>query len=66
MDTETRERITSLARLCELAEQRRAIVIPKWSNFIRQPAAFIVNMQARMVQNMFDVGMYLYEKEEKK
>ena len=59
------EKITSLARLCELAKERRSITTG-WCGFKHQPAAWVVNMQGTMIQRMIDSGMYLYEKKEKK
>jgi hypothetical protein len=60
------EQVKSLSRLCELAIERKSI-IANWPPSFKKckPAAFVIGMQARMVQNMLDSGMYVYEKEEK-
>lgn len=63
------EQVTSLARLIELAKERRAIniSISRIVGFRKpMPAAFIVNMQGTMIQRMIDFGMYVYEPKGKK
>ena len=55
------EQVTSLKRLCELASEKRSVIVV-YPPMPCKPAAFIISMQARMVQMMFDKGMYLYEK----
>jgi hypothetical protein len=61
------EKITSLERLIELAKERRSVQINhSWPAFKCKPAAFIVNMSGTIIQKMFDSGMYVYKKEEKK
>lgn len=61
------EQITSLARLCELAKERRSITAGWPPPFLKnKPAAFIIGMPGNVIQRMIDSGMYLYEKKEKK
>ena len=59
------EQVTSLKQLCELANNRRSVEVV-YPPMPCKPAAFIISMQARMVQMMLDRGVYVYEKQEKK
>jgi hypothetical protein len=61
------EKITSLERLRELAIEKRSITT-NWASphFKCKPAAFVLNMTGSIIQKMFDCGMYVYKKEEKK
>ena len=60
------EKVETLARLAELAEQKRAVtVIGGWPAFKRKPAAFVINMSGAIIDRMFKAGMYVYEKQEK-
>ena len=61
------EKIESLKRLCELANEKRSVSVNddgklRWLSFKHKPASFVISMQARLVQQMIDVGMYVYEK----
>jgi hypothetical protein len=58
------EQVTSLKKLCELASEKRSVEVV-YPPMPCKPAAFIISMQARLVQIMFDSGMYVYEKREK-
>jgi hypothetical protein len=61
------EQVTSLERLIELAKERRSVQVNHdWPAFKCKPAAFIVNMSGTIIQRMFNSGMYVYEKEDKK
>ena len=61
------EQVTSLERLIELVKERRSVQINYgWPAFKCKPAAFIVNMSGTIIQRMFNSGMYVYEKEDKK
>lgn len=57
------KRITTLKQLLDAALDRRSIVCPKttcWRGPI--PAAFVINQQGRVLFNLMQSGMYLYEK----
>lgn len=58
------EQVTSLKQLCELASNKRSVEIV-YPPMPCKPAAFIISMQARMVQIMLDSGIYVYEKQER-
>jgi hypothetical protein len=61
------EQVTSLKRLCELAQEKKSVSMQYgWPHFTCKPAAFIICMQAALVQRMIDSGMYVYEREDKK
>ena len=65
------EQVTSLKRLCELANEKRSVSVNDdgklaWLSFKHKPASFVMSMQGRLIQQMFDRGMFVYEKEEKK
>jgi hypothetical protein len=65
------EQVTTLKRLVELAKEKKCVSVNPdrktlWMSFKYKPAAFVVSMQGRMIQRMFEVGMYVYEKQERK
>jgi len=57
------EKITSLARLRELAIEKRSITT-NWASphFKCKPAAFVLNMTGSIILRMIESGMYVYEK----
>jgi len=61
------ERVTTLARLAELANERRAVFVMAdgYPPQRRQAAAWVLSMQGRSIHRLMEVGMYVYEKEEK-
>lgn len=60
-------RIRTFADLVALSASGRAVVIPSFRGFVKPtPAAFVVNMQARMVHRMLGEGVYLYRSENEK
>ena len=60
-------RVYSLWDLKSLVSQKRSVVCPTWVGFMRpRPAAFVMNMTGDVLLRMFDDGMYVYEKVERK
>ncbi|MBA3051906.1 hypothetical protein FP828_03705 [bacterium] len=54
-------RISSLKGLQRAVEQRRAVVVPKWSGFRKpNPAAWMINLNGAILVRLFDSGMYIY------
>lgn len=65
------EQVTTLDRLAELALEKRSVSVNtkdkiNWLSFKCKPAAFVISMQGRLILRMFQVGMYVYEKKEKR
>jgi hypothetical protein len=65
------EKVTTLERLAELANEKRSVSVnPEMKRpapyFKHQPASFVMSMQGRTILRLFEVGMYVYEKEENK
>lgn len=57
------KRVTTLNQLVKLANRRKAITCPSWSKPCS--AAFLLNMQARVVFQFFQRGIFEYRKETK-
>ena len=55
-------RIRTLEGLMQAVRRKRAIIIPTMAG-ARMPAAFVIEMQARLVHSYIQRSMYLYEKE---
>ena len=55
--------IHTLAELDLLSRDKRAVVVPGTVWRRPTPAAFMMNLQARIVQNLLMIGMFVYEKE---
>ena len=62
---EERERVTSLQRLCELAHEKKSVIVDGICWLKPKPAAFIVNMSGFLINQFIEAGMYVYEKEKK-
>lgn len=59
------ERVTTLERLLELAEEKRAVIGGGFGTESRpRPAAFVINMAGAQILRMFKTGLYVYEKKE--
>jgi hypothetical protein len=58
------EKVETLQRLMELAQQRRAVYCPS-RNWQRKPAAFVIGMPGRTIAGFIEAGLYVYEKQEK-
>jgi hypothetical protein len=62
------EKVESLKRLCELANEKKSVMVIFCNNKVfgldwrLMPAAFVQNMQGRLIQRFIDNGMYVYEK----
>ncbi len=53
-------------QLAQLALDRRAVVSPKCGLCLKpRPAAFLMNLPARVVCNMLVEGLFVYEKPQK-
>jgi hypothetical protein len=54
--------VKSLDHLIQLALDRKSVVVPTHACFrVRQPAAWIQNLQARMVHSLLSQGKFIYE-----
>jgi len=56
--------IKSLNDLKVAAQSKRSVIVPNWWGKPR-PAAFILCFQGGVLCNLFNEGMFLYEKESK-
>jgi hypothetical protein len=59
---EMSEQVTTLARLSELAKEKRSVSVP-YMSMKYKPCAFIISMPGYLIQRMFERGMYVYEKQ---
>ncbi len=58
------QKIMSLDHLQDLVYKKRAVIIPKsWSWNRPRPAAFMIHLPGTVLLGLFEIGMYLYEKE---
>ena len=60
------KRIWDLDGLKEAAIWRRAVVVPRagWTPWQKpKPATFMLNLTGSVLLRLFNVGMYIYEKE---
>lgn len=58
------KQVKTLKQLCKLADDKKCVITPSLFCFSKRiPAAFIQNMQGRMIQKQFDAGMYIYQKQ---
>jgi len=56
-----------LEHLRDLALWRKAVVVPKSPAFCKcKPAAFLIGLPGRVLQRLFDIGMFVYEKPKEK
>jgi hypothetical protein len=54
-------KVESLYQLCEMASEKKSIVVPGTVFGRRhQPAAFIINLQGRIIAKLIMQGMYEY------
>ena len=58
-------KINTLEELCDLALKRKSVVSDLRCFTGPIPAAFVQNLQARIVFKMLKAGMWIYEKESK-
>jgi len=61
------KRIRHLCDLQELSFERRSVVVPgvpPWEK--PRPATFMIGMPGRTLLGLFQIGMYVYKKKEKK
>lgn len=56
-------KITTLEQLEKVAQEKKAIIVPKRP--IKIPAAFAIGMPGRTLLNLFRLGMYVYKKRER-
>jgi hypothetical protein len=61
--SDERERVTTLERLVELAHEKKSVCIDMSTTWHVKPAAFVINMSGFMINQYFERGMYVYEKE---
>lgn len=55
-------RVKSLDHLIQLALDRKSVVVPSHSCYrMRHPAAWVQNLQGRMLHSLLTQGMYVYE-----
>ena len=60
------EKIESLQRLSELAQEKRAVFQKVRGPIMHpKPAAFVLNMNGSMILRFIEAGLYVYEKKEK-
>ena len=61
------ERIESVEDLAEYADKKRSVISPSIVGLVKpKPAVIVLNMPAALVIRWLAVGLYLYEKPQKK
>jgi len=55
--------IHNLRELKQAANERRSVVVPKVKVWKPWPAAVMINQQGWVLLDMFNKGMFIYEKE---
>ena len=59
--------ILTLQGLAWAVKNRKAVVVPKsWVFGKPRPAAVIINLQGKLLLDLFEKGMYIYKKKERK
>ena len=56
------KQVTTLEQLRDLAEQKKAVIVPSTFSFTKpRPAAFIIELHGADIVRLFSWGMYVYE-----
>lgn len=66
MSEQTKERVTTLGQLRDLAYAKRAVVVPStvcWA--APRPAAFMLNVSGGVLLRLMERGMFVYERRRK-
>ena len=59
-------KIKSLSALCNLVKKRKSVVVPGTVWERPTPAAFVINLQGRVISRMIERGMFVYVKKSEK